>query len=127
MTAVRDDRGKRRAAWFRGLRAERIACLALCLKGYGILARRHKTPVGEIDIIARRGSTLVFVEVKARATEQAAVESASARQRRRITRAAEAYIRANPRFSHCTIRFDVIGVVPWRWPVHVQNAWQKTM
>lgn len=80
--------GGRKAAEKRGRRAELIACTLLRLKGYRILAERVRAPVGEIDIIATRGNTLVFVEVKQRRTRAAALESITAKQRRRIERAA---------------------------------------
>ena len=94
------------------------------LKGYSILAIRHKTPVGEIDIVARRGSLIVFVEVKARADLRDAAEALGPRQRQRITRAALAYISRNPRLAELFMRFDVILVKPWAWPQHIADAWR---
>ena len=118
-------RKHRQAAWFRGQAAETVAATSLQLKGYRILARQYRTPVGEIDIVARRGGTVAFIEVKARATEQLALESIGAKQRRRIMRAAEAFIQSNNRVSDCEIRFDAILVTPWRWPIHLKDAWQN--
>src|SRR6478736_561614 len=83
---------ERQRAWRRGRKAESLALLALRLVGYRILARDHRTALGEIDIIARRGTILAFVEVKARADVTAAAESLLARQRRRIARAAAGYL-----------------------------------
>ena len=108
-----------------GLRAESAAAWILRLKGYRILARRYKTPVGEIDIIARRGNVVAFVEVKARAALTAALESVTPRARARITGTARHYIAATPGIAGCTLRFDVIALAPplsWR---HVVNAWQE--
>ncbi len=108
----------------KGQWAERLATLALRLKGYGILARQYRTPVGEIDIVARRGHTLVFIEVKARSTEQVARESIGPRQQKRITRAAEVYVQRHAEYSDFSLRFDALLVLPWRWPYHLQDAWQ---
>ncbi len=82
---TKSDRQRRDAT---GRRAEIISAWLLRLKGYRILAQRFKTPVGEIDLIAKRASIIAFVEVKARPSAAAAMESVSARQRRRIARAA---------------------------------------
>ena len=93
----------------RGLKAERLAAWYLRLKGYRILDTRMKTPVGEIDLIARRGKSLVFVEVKARGTIDTALESVKTHQSRRIVRAAEFYL-AGYRGKTPDIRFDVIAI-----------------
>src|ERR1700720_2537099 len=78
----------RRQAWRRGRRAEGLAILALSLAGYRILARNLKNSRGEIDIVARRGRMIAFIEVKARADWNTAAEALAGRQRRRIARAA---------------------------------------
>lgn len=118
----------RRRAWRFGWRAETVCVLLLRLKGYGILARRFRSPAGEIDIVARRGRTLVFVEVKARASHDAALYAITGRQQARLARAAMAWIGAHPaQFapqSGGSVRFDVMAVAPRRWPVHMVNAWQ---
>ena len=111
----------RRRAWERGRAAERLAILALTLTGYRILARNLKfgprnTGLGEIDIVARRGRVIAFIEVKRRADWGRAAESILARQRRRIARAASAFLAARPQLAGHQARFDVILVVPWRWP-----------
>jgi putative endonuclease len=92
-----------------GLRAEGFAAWFLRLKGYRILERRVKTPVGEIDLIAQRGKALIFVEVKSRGTMTEALESIRSRQTRRITRAAEYYL-ARQREIYAEIRFDVVAL-----------------
>lgn len=97
---------------------------ALMMKGYSIVAHRHRTPFGEIDIIARRGATLAIVEVKARpdlATGQAAV---TVTQRKRLQQAALAVVSSNAKFSRLHIRFDLIVIRPWRWPFHLDDAWR---
>ena len=93
MTAATADR---RRAWRRGRTAEGLAVLLLRLKGWRVLARRYRTPVGEIDIIARRGRTLAFVEVKARDGAATAAEAAARRQRGRIERAARWFLAHHP-------------------------------
>ncbi|MDD3370572.1 MAG: YraN family protein [Alphaproteobacteria bacterium] len=113
----------KRTAYQTGLSAERKCRWALRLKGYGILAERYKTPVGEIDLVAARGKTLIAVEVKARATQEAALESIQPRQQARIAHALEYFVMNNPRFSGVNLRFDVMLVAPGRWPRHMENAW----
>jgi putative endonuclease len=107
-----------------GLAAERLCRFALRLKFYRILAKRYKTHVGEIDIIAARGHTVVAIEVKSRASAETAVSSISGDQRNRIARALEYFIQRTPRFSNADLRFDVMVTTPKRWPTHIKNAWQ---
>jgi putative endonuclease len=118
---------ERRAAFRLGLSAESRAAALLLAKGYRIVARRFRTSVGEVDIVARRGGDLVFVEVKARAQLDAAAEAISERQKRRIIAAAEAWLAAHPEDVAANIRFDVILVAPWRWPQHLAAAFEATM
>jgi putative endonuclease len=87
----------RSAAWGRGRIAETAAMLLLLAKGYRILARRWRAPGAEIDIVARRGGTIVFVEVKARRSMDLAEIALTPAQRRRITRAAELFLARHPR------------------------------
>ena len=115
---------KKRKAWKFGRFAEAFSAWGLRLKGYRILARGFRAPVGEIDIIARRGRVLVFVEVKARHDLKAAAESIGRRQTARIVRAAGAYLQSRPGLSALDQRFDVMLVRPWRWPVHLADAWR---
>ncbi len=106
-----------------GLRAEKLAAWFLRAKGYRILARRYKTPVGEIDLIATRGKTTVFVEVKARGTMDRALESILPKQAARIMRAAEYYM-AVQKTQDIAMRFDVIAI---RLPFgisHIRNISQ---
>jgi putative endonuclease len=105
-----------------GLSAESRAAAFLVAKGFRILQRRWKCRLGEIDIIARRRSLLVFVEVKARERSDDAAESVTVRQRRRIIGAAEVWLAANPEVKFTDIRFDAILVAPGRIPVHIQGA-----
>lgn len=104
-----------------GLQAEALAGWFLRLKGYRIIATRMKTPVGEIDLIAKRGRTLVFVEVKARGTMAGALESVQKRQSGRIIRAAQWYL-ASVRGEISEMRFDVIAIeFPFKIK-HIQSA-----
>src|SRR5437763_14844039 len=115
-------RPERQAAFRRGLSAETRAAVVLLLKGYRILARRWQSPVGEIDIVARRRRVLVFVEVKARARLDDAAEAVSERQRRRIAAAAQAWLAWHPEHASAEIRFDAVLVLPRRWPRHIPAA-----
>lgn len=114
--------GHRRKAYRRGHRGEWLAALALMLKGYRILARRHRTKLGEIDLIARRGDLVLFVEVKARRTLIEAMEAIGRESERRIEGAADLWLSRQPDYGRLSMRFDMVAVLPWRWPVHVENA-----
>lgn len=113
----------RTAAEKRGRNAETLGCWYLRLHGWRILARRARVPGGEVDIVARRGRTLAFVEVKARASEDAAAFSLDAYRMRRVAVAAE---RLAPRFMRegDELRIDALFIVPRRWPRHLTDVWQ---
>jgi putative endonuclease len=113
----------RQAAEKRGRGAEALACWYLRLKGWRILTRRARVPGGEVDIVARRGRTLAFVEVKARASEEAAAFALDEWRLRRVAVAAE---RLAPRYMRANddIRIDALFIVPRRWPRHLANVWQ---
>ncbi|MBN9599365.1 MAG: YraN family protein [Afipia sp.] len=113
------------AAHRTGLSAETRACVYLLAKGYRILARRHRTPQGEIDVVARRGTTLVFVEVKARASLDEAAYSVTPRQRGRIAAAAQAWLMTHPDHANLDCRFDVILIAPKRFPRHLKAAFDS--
>ena len=123
-----DDRSaprpERVAAFRVGLSAESRAAALLVAKGYRIVARRFRSPVGEIDIVARRGRLLVFVEVKARARLDDAAESILPRQQRRIAAAAAAWLADHPDDGEGDIRFDVVLVAPGRIPRHIPAAFE---
>lgn len=108
----------------KGRWAEAGAVWLLRLKGFEILQRRFKSTVGEIDIVARRGDLLVFVEVKLRPASARALEAVGARQRLRIGRAAEHYLKRRPDLAALACRFDVVACVPWRVPLHLPDAWR---
>jgi putative endonuclease len=113
----------REAAEKRGRGAETLACWWLRLHGWRILARRARVPGGEVDIVARRRHSLAFIEVKARATDEAAAMSLDAWRLRRVVTAAE---RLSARYmkSGDDVRIDAIFIVPGRLPRHVPNVWQ---
>ena len=115
---------KRRAAYGRGLAAERLCALRLRLTGWRILARRYSTPVGELDIVARRGALVAFIEVKYRTQHQGALEALGAHQRRRIENAATIFLSRHPKWRKLSLRFDLMVVSPWRWPSHLPDAWR---
>jgi putative endonuclease len=112
------DSSKYRLALKSGFRAEQIAVLSLRLKGYRILALRFSIKGGEIDIIARRGTTIAFVEVKMRPTLSAAMMAIDSAKHRRMSCAARYWLATHPWAARLTLRGDAVYVVPWRWPRH---------
>ena len=117
-----DEPRSRLKAHRRGHRAEWLASLALMAKGFRIVARRYKTKLGEIDLIARRGDLVLMVEVKSRPTLMAAMEAISYQSERRIEAAADLWLSRQRDYGRLSVRFDLVAVLPWRWPVHVENA-----
>jgi len=115
-------RPDKQAAFRLGISAESRAAAYLIGKGFRILARRWRSPVGEIDIVARRRSLLVFVEVKARDRLDDAAWSVTPRQQQRIAAAAEAWLAAHPDMAFHDIRFDAVLVAPGRLPHHIPAA-----
>ena len=113
---------KRSAAFRLGVSAEARAAIFLAAKGYRTIARRWKTPVGEIDLVVKRGRLIAFIEVKARKGLDEAAESVLMRQRRRIVAAAEAWLAAHPEHAGYDMRFDAVLVSPGRMPQHVIAA-----
>jgi putative endonuclease len=119
-------RPERVAAFRLGLSAESRAALFLIAKAYRIVARRWKTPFGEIDIIARRRRELVFVEVKARDRLDDAAEAVTERNKQRSVAAAELWLAHHPADAQSFIRFDVILIAPGKMPRHIVNAFDAT-
>ena len=119
-------RPERVAAFRLGISAESRAAFFLIAKAYRILARRWKTPFGEIDIVARRRNDLVFFEVKARDTFENAAEAVTERSKQRIVAAAELWLAHHPQDAQRTIRFDVILMMPGKLPRHIVNAFDAT-
>ncbi|MBI3503814.1 MAG: YraN family protein [Proteobacteria bacterium] len=114
------------AAQRRGRFAETLAAWRLRLAGWRIVERDLHLPAGQVDLVARRGRVLAFVEVKARATRDDAAESLHPAQRLRIARAAEIYLAKRPEFAAFDVRFDLVLVAPGRWPRHVKDAWRDS-
>lgn len=114
----------RKQAEKRGHRAEALAALYLRLKGYRILARNLRTPMGEIDIIAHKSGLTAFVEVKARANMDAALSAVSAQSWQRISRAADYWMARHPHQANGGWRYDIIAVSGLKWPQHLQDAWR---
>ncbi|MFM9942093.1 MAG: YraN family protein [Hyphomicrobiaceae bacterium] len=124
-SASRTSLDERRARLGRGGRGELLAAALLLAKGYRILARRHRTPYGEVDIIAvRRGPSgrVAFVEVKRRPTFADAEAGLTPHQARRIADAADYWLARSPRYQDREVGLDAILVVPWRLPRHIPNA-----
>ncbi len=115
---------ERQAAFSRGISAESIAAAWLIGKGYRILARRFRCAAGEIDIVAGRRQTVIFVEVKSRASFDDAAESVTERQRARIATAAEIWLANNPKVTFQDLRFDAILIVPGKLPRHIPGAFE---
>jgi len=117
---------KRQAAFLLGLSAEMRAAAFLMAKGYRIAARRWRSAAGEIDIVARRGNLLIFVEVKARPSFDDAAYSVTPRQKQRIAAAAAIWLADHADDASRDMRFDAILVAPRRWPRHIEAAFEET-
>ncbi len=120
---MRSNMTKRQQAYRKGVIAEYLASVLLVLKGYRILGHRYRCPEGEIDLIARKGTAIIFVEVKNRKALEDALEAVSPSGRNRITRAARRYIATIPDTAERTYRFDVIAFSPPFNVRHIENAW----
>jgi putative endonuclease len=114
------------AAFRTGISAETRAAAFLIAKGYRILARRFRTPHGEIDIVARRRNLVAFVEVKARASLDDAAYAVTPRQQARIIAAAELWLMAHPEHAGYDLRFDAMLIAPRRLPHHVMAAFDAS-
>ena len=113
---------QRQRGYRRGHMAEAAAAALLIAKGHRILARRFKTPAGEIDLIVLKGRRVGFVEVKRRGSLVACEASITPRLRQRVRRAAELWLARHERYQTHDIGFDVVFVMPWRWPVHLNDG-----
>lgn len=122
---------RKRNAYRLGLRAEKIAAWYLRLKGYRILAERYHIRQGEIDLLAKKGDTLIAVEVKARRTLAQCEESIAPWKQRKIALAMQHVISGGRGkiaglgdAAHHNMRFDAVWIVPRRWPKHIKDAWR---
>lgn len=118
MTKRAGQTGYRKGIW-----AEWRAAAYLRLRGYKLRARRYKTPLGEIDLVVERARTLVFVEVKLRATLDGAAEAIDGRNQRRVRAAAELYLQEHPQYNDHDMRFDALILTPGRAIAHLEAAW----
>lgn len=117
-------KNKKLQAYKRGHAAEKLAALYLQLRGYKILKTRYKTPMGEIDLVARKGNALVMVEVKRRREMNTAIEAVTPKNQYRVGQAARYFLSAHPALAGLDLRFDIIVMgVPFYWR-HLDNAWQ---
>ena len=114
------------AAFRTGLSAEGRAAAFLMAKGYRILAKRFRTPYGEIDLVARRRNLIVFVEVKARASLDEAAYAVTPRNQRRIIDTAQAWLMTHPEHADFEMRFDVMLIAPRRLPRHLLAAFDAS-
>ena len=115
-------RPNRQQAEQSGRSSEWLALWFLRLKGYRLLAWRYKSPSGEIDLIMRRGDVTAFIEVKARATADKAIESVTAFPSKRISAAARSWMGRDRIAARQTCRFDIVAISPYHWPQHIENA-----
>ena len=98
----------------------------LMAKGYRILAKRFRTPYGEIDLVAKKRNLVAFIEVKARATLDDAAYAVTPRQQKRIVDAANAWLMAHPEHANFDLRFDAILVAPRALPRHLPGAFDAS-
>jgi len=113
----------KKSAYRFGRIGEFVSCWYLRLSGYRIIHQDYRSASGEIDIIARRGNIIAFVEVKARSNQDDATLALGSTQRRRIERTAMSFLSARPELSNHDCRFDLMALSPWRWPRHLEGAW----
>ena len=122
----REPAAERIAAFRSGLSAESSCAAWLIAKGYRIVARRFRSAVGEIDIIARRRGVVAFIEVKVRATLDEAAEAVTLHQQQRIVAAAEAWLARHPQYANHQLRFDAMLIAPGHLPRHLTAAFDAT-
>ena len=112
---------------FRGHFAEKIACLYLMCHGWWPVALNFTvgkgTGAGEVDLIMKRGKTLIFVEVKYRPTLIRAMEAITIQNQMRVARSSAVFLQRNPKYRSYRIRYDAVLLAPGRWPRHLPEAW----
>ena len=114
----------RKAAETKGRIAEMVAIALLTAKGYALIKRRYKSPSGEVDLIMRKGEVTAFIEVKARASHDEAVESVTFTQARRISAAAAHWMAQDAVANNGTCRFDIVALNSTLIPTHIENAFE---
>ena len=115
------DRISRRSAERKGHKGETFAAVLLMFKGYRIVARRYKTKLGEVDIIARRRNIVALVEVKSRNTLLEAMDAVDTMTMRRIEAAGDLWLAKQRDYARINIRYDLIAILPRKFPVHIEN------
>jgi putative endonuclease len=123
---VKEAAPERVAAFRTGVSAEARAAAWLMAKGYRILAKRFRTPHGEIDLVVRKRNLIAFVEVKARASLDEAAYAVTPRQQGRIINAAQAWLVAHPEHAEFELRFDALLIAPRRLPRHLLAAFDAS-
>lgn len=118
-----DQKNQRLRAYREGLWAEYLAAMIFRIKGYRIVAHRYKSPGGEIDLIAVKKKSLVFVEIKARKKTEDGLYAVGEKSRYRITKAARHFLALNPDYANFEMRFDVMVIVFPFHITHLDNAW----
>lgn len=113
---------KRKRAERRGRWSEWAAAIFLMLKGYRILRLRYRVRAGEVDIIARRGDVVAFVEVKARRNLMSAIDAVTFTSQSRIRAAGDHWLARQPDAARLSLRYDIVAVLPWSWPRHIEGA-----
>jgi len=125
--AKTDDASPARVAAFRtSLSAETRASAYLMAKGYRIMAKRFRTPYGELDLVVRKRNLVVFIEVKARASVDDAAYAVTPRQQQRIIDAAQGWLMAHPEHADFELRFDAMLIAPRRLPRHLLAAFDAS-
>ena len=115
---------KRKYSHRKGIIAEYVCATWLILKGYSILYMRYRNYGGEIDIIAAKGKSIAFIEVKARADLAAALYSVSPVKQKVIARAAQSFLAHHQKYAHLNLRFDVMVLTSFFKIRHIQSAWR---
>ena len=107
--------------------AEKVACFYLMMKGWWPVRLNfvvgRGTGAGEVDLIMKRGKTLIFVEVKYRPTLVQAMEAISIQNQVRVAKTSAVFLQKNPNYQKCQVRYDALLLAPGRWPRHIPNAW----
>lgn len=116
------EKARRIKALRRGHFSEYLAAIALMLCGYRIVALRYRVKAGEIDIIARKGDLVSFVEVKARASSADSVFAVGALTQSRIRNASLHWLQTQKDTGRLSWSYDIVAVRPWRWPEHFRDA-----
>lgn len=121
---MQNNKKKKIISYRFGIFAEILVIVYLRLKFYKILQRRYRSKLGEIDIVAKKGRTIIFIEVKARKNKNAIFEVLTKHQQERIVRSANYFMASNRKYNGYNARFDLVMVAPAFYIKHIKNAWQ---